>query len=160
MIMNLHLYALTCHLLVGGSFVLSIWTTSLQTYSSWSWYPGICHGMNKFLLDLFLHGLLSFEYCIPPSFSVLISMTSMKIVNIICSSCPWSDHHFMSFRLWLLLMSGVYKAELCYFCQIENYMKNTHAKTHSGYTVDIVQIFRASRGDETERFQKVIANLP
>lgn len=46
------------------------------------------------------------------------------------------------------------------FGQIENYMKNTHAKTHSGYTVDIVQIFRASRGDETERFQKVIAKLP
>ncbi|XP_009793726.1 poly [ADP-ribose] polymerase 2 [Nicotiana tabacum] len=40
------------------------------------------------------------------------------------------------------------------YVMIENYMKNTHAKTHSGYTVDIVQIFRASRGDETERFQK------
>ncbi|XP_009618006.1 poly [ADP-ribose] polymerase 2 [Nicotiana tabacum] len=40
------------------------------------------------------------------------------------------------------------------YFMIENYMKNTHAKTHSGYTVGIVQIFRASRGDETERFQK------
>ncbi|KAM3397453.1 hypothetical protein P3S68_000965 [Capsicum galapagoense] len=37
---------------------------------------------------------------------------------------------------------------------IENYMKNTHAKTHSGYAVDIVQVFRASRDGETERFQK------
>lgn len=40
------------------------------------------------------------------------------------------------------------------FLMIENYMKNTHAKTHSGYAVDIVQVFRASRDDETERFQK------
>ncbi|WMV43069.1 hypothetical protein MTR67_036454 [Solanum verrucosum] len=40
------------------------------------------------------------------------------------------------------------------FGQIENYMKNTHAKTHSSYAVDIVQVFRASRNGETERFQK------
>ncbi|MCD7463005.1 Poly [Datura stramonium] len=40
------------------------------------------------------------------------------------------------------------------FLMIENYMKNTHAKTHSGYSVDIVQVFRASRDGETERFQK------
>ncbi|PHU28980.1 Poly [ADP-ribose] polymerase 2 [Capsicum chinense] len=40
------------------------------------------------------------------------------------------------------------------FLMIENYMKNTHAKTHSGYAVDIVQVFRASRDGETERFQK------
>ncbi|XP_055820812.1 poly [ADP-ribose] polymerase 2 isoform X1 [Solanum dulcamara] len=40
------------------------------------------------------------------------------------------------------------------FGQIESYMKNTHAKTHSSYAVDIVQIFRASRDGETERFQK------
>ncbi|KAK4728081.1 hypothetical protein R3W88_021069 [Solanum pinnatisectum] len=40
------------------------------------------------------------------------------------------------------------------FLMIENYMKNTHAKTHSGYAVDIVQVFRASRNGETERFQK------
>ncbi|KAK4338120.1 hypothetical protein RND71_042607 [Anisodus tanguticus] len=37
---------------------------------------------------------------------------------------------------------------------IKNYMKNTHAKTHSGYAVDVVQIFRASRDGETERYQK------
>ncbi|WMV43070.1 hypothetical protein MTR67_036455 [Solanum verrucosum] len=40
------------------------------------------------------------------------------------------------------------------FLMIESYMKNTHAKTHSGYAVDIVQVFRASRDGETERFQK------
>ncbi|XP_055820813.1 poly [ADP-ribose] polymerase 2 isoform X2 [Solanum dulcamara] len=40
------------------------------------------------------------------------------------------------------------------FLRIESYMKNTHAKTHSSYAVDIVQIFRASRDGETERFQK------
>ncbi|KAJ8557738.1 hypothetical protein K7X08_004504 [Anisodus acutangulus] len=40
------------------------------------------------------------------------------------------------------------------FLMIKNYMKNTHAKTHSGYAVDIVKIFRASRDGETERYQK------
>ncbi|XP_006365384.1 poly [ADP-ribose] polymerase 2-like isoform X4 [Solanum tuberosum] len=40
------------------------------------------------------------------------------------------------------------------FLMIESYMKNTHAKTHSGYAVEIVQVFRASRDGETERFQK------
>lgn len=34
-------------------------------------------------------------------------------------------------------------------------MKNTHAKTHSSYTVDIVHIFRVARDGEGERFQKV-----
>ncbi|KOM54401.1 hypothetical protein LR48_Vigan10g029300 [Vigna angularis] len=38
--------------------------------------------------------------------------------------------------------------------QIEEYMKNTHAETHSNYTVDIVQIFRASREGEAERYRK------
>ncbi|TKY52511.1 Poly of ADP-ribose polymerase 2 [Spatholobus suberectus] len=38
--------------------------------------------------------------------------------------------------------------------QIEEYMKNTHAKTHSNYTVEIVQIFRTSRQGEAERFRK------
>ncbi|KAI3414358.1 Poly [ADP-ribose] polymerase (PARP) [Psidium guajava] len=37
---------------------------------------------------------------------------------------------------------------------IETYMRNTHAKTHSSYTVDIVQIFQVSREVETERFSK------
>ncbi|XP_010069904.2 poly [ADP-ribose] polymerase 2 [Eucalyptus grandis] len=37
---------------------------------------------------------------------------------------------------------------------IATYMHNTHAKTHSSYTVDIVQIFRVSREGETERFSK------
>ncbi|KAL6957899.1 Poly [ADP-ribose] polymerase 2 [Sarracenia purpurea var. burkii] len=40
------------------------------------------------------------------------------------------------------------------FSMIATYMKNTHAKTHSNYTVDIVQIFRVSREGEIERFRK------
>ncbi|KAK7392301.1 hypothetical protein VNO78_20735 [Psophocarpus tetragonolobus] len=40
------------------------------------------------------------------------------------------------------------------FSMIEEYMKNTHAETHSNYTVDIVQIFRTSRKSEVERFKK------
>ncbi|KAL6615347.1 hypothetical protein ACP70R_037617 [Stipagrostis hirtigluma subsp. patula] len=38
--------------------------------------------------------------------------------------------------------------------QIKTYLLSTHGKTHSGYTVDIVQIFKVSRHGETERFQK------
>ncbi|KAH9730488.1 poly (ADP-ribose) polymerase 2 [Citrus sinensis] len=38
--------------------------------------------------------------------------------------------------------------------QIANYLLNTHAKTHSAYSVDIVQIFRVEREGETERFRK------
>jgi len=34
-------------------------------------------------------------------------------------------------------------------------MENTHAKTHSGYTVEIAQLFRASRAVEADRFQQV-----
>jgi poly [ADP-ribose] polymerase len=34
-------------------------------------------------------------------------------------------------------------------------MKNTHAETHSNYTVEIVQIFRTSKKGEAERFRKV-----
>ncbi|RHN81103.1 putative NAD(+) ADP-ribosyltransferase transcription regulator SAP family [Medicago truncatula] len=40
------------------------------------------------------------------------------------------------------------------FSMIENYMKNTHAETHSNYTVKIVQIFRTSKKGEAERFRK------
>lgn len=32
---------------------------------------------------------------------------------------------------------------------------NTHAKTHSNYTVDIVRIFKVARLGEIERFKKV-----
>ena len=39
--------------------------------------------------------------------------------------------------------------------QIESYMMNTHAKLHSDYTVEIVQIFRTSKEGEAERFRKV-----
>lgn len=43
--------------------------------------------------------------------------------------------------------------------QIEKYTKNTHAKTHSSYGVDIVQIFKVSREGEAERFRKVNNSL-
>ncbi|KAF7121192.1 hypothetical protein RHSIM_Rhsim13G0009500 [Rhododendron simsii] len=41
------------------------------------------------------------------------------------------------------------------FSTIASYVKNTHAKTHSGYGVDIVQIFTVSREGEEERFRKM-----
>ncbi|KAK4728065.1 hypothetical protein R3W88_021053 [Solanum pinnatisectum] len=79
----------------------------------------------------------------------LISMTSMNIVNFICSSglCTSCLLDYYSSLEFIKLTDVI-------FGQIENYMKNTHAKTHSGYAVDIVQVFRASRNGETERFQK------
>ncbi|KAA8549149.1 hypothetical protein F0562_000833 [Nyssa sinensis] len=40
------------------------------------------------------------------------------------------------------------------FSMIEKYTKNTHAKTHSNYSIDVVQIFRVSREGEVERFRK------
>ncbi|KAG7030214.1 Poly [ADP-ribose] polymerase 2 [Cucurbita argyrosperma subsp. argyrosperma] len=40
------------------------------------------------------------------------------------------------------------------FSMVSKYALNTHAKTHSNYTVDIVQIFRVSRKGENERFEK------
>ncbi|XP_030487043.2 poly [ADP-ribose] polymerase 2 [Cannabis sativa] len=40
------------------------------------------------------------------------------------------------------------------FNMIAKYMQNTHAKTHSNYTVDIVHLFRVSRDDEVDRFSK------
>ncbi|CAM8930627.1 unnamed protein product [Rhodiola kirilowii] len=40
------------------------------------------------------------------------------------------------------------------FSMIAQYMQNTHAKTHSNYTVDIVHLFRVSREGEAERFAK------
>ncbi|XAR61347.1 NAD(+) ADP-ribosyltransferase [Bertholletia excelsa] len=40
------------------------------------------------------------------------------------------------------------------FSMIATYMRNTHAKTHSNYTVDIGQIFRVSREGEADRFRK------
>ncbi|XP_021839258.2 poly [ADP-ribose] polymerase 2 isoform X2 [Spinacia oleracea] len=40
------------------------------------------------------------------------------------------------------------------FSMIQKYTKNTHAKTHSNYTVDINQVFRVSRGGENEQFKK------
>ncbi|XP_039005647.1 poly [ADP-ribose] polymerase 2-like [Hibiscus syriacus] len=40
------------------------------------------------------------------------------------------------------------------FSMILKYIQNTHAKTHSNYTVDVVQIFKVTREDEIERFKK------
>lgn len=40
------------------------------------------------------------------------------------------------------------------FSMVANYMENTHAKTHSGYTVELSQLFRASRAGEADRFQQ------
>ncbi|CAO2184642.1 unnamed protein product [Urochloa humidicola] len=40
------------------------------------------------------------------------------------------------------------------YSMIKTYLMNTHAKTHSGYTVDVVQVFKVCRHGETERFQK------
>ncbi|CAO2162429.1 unnamed protein product [Urochloa humidicola] len=40
------------------------------------------------------------------------------------------------------------------YSMIKTYLMNTHAKTHSGYTVDIVQAFKVCRHGETERFRK------
>ncbi|XP_050364679.1 poly [ADP-ribose] polymerase 2 [Argentina anserina] len=40
------------------------------------------------------------------------------------------------------------------FDMVSKYLHNTHAKTHSGYAVNVVQIFRASREGEAERYKK------
>uniref|UniRef100_A0A453SNG4 Poly [ADP-ribose] polymerase n=1 Tax=Aegilops tauschii subsp. strangulata TaxID=200361 RepID=A0A453SNG4_AEGTS len=40
------------------------------------------------------------------------------------------------------------------YSMIKTYLTNTHGKTHSGYTIDILQMFKVSRHGETERFQK------
>ncbi|KAL4202726.1 hypothetical protein AMTRI_Chr02g265080 [Amborella trichopoda] len=40
------------------------------------------------------------------------------------------------------------------FSLIEQYMRNTHAETHSYYTVDIVRVFKVSRETDNERFRK------
>ncbi|WOL12197.1 hypothetical protein Cni_G20962 [Canna indica] len=40
------------------------------------------------------------------------------------------------------------------FSMINKYLLNTHAKTHSGFTVDIVQIFKVCKKGELERFRK------
>ncbi|XP_047080233.1 poly [ADP-ribose] polymerase 2-A-like [Lolium rigidum] len=42
------------------------------------------------------------------------------------------------------------------YSMIKTYLKNTHGKNHTDYTVDIVQIFKVTRHGETERFQKFI----
>ncbi|XP_048538194.1 poly [ADP-ribose] polymerase 2-like [Triticum urartu] len=42
------------------------------------------------------------------------------------------------------------------YSMIKTYLTNTHAKRQSGYTVNIEQVFKVTRQDETERFQKFI----
>lgn len=37
---------------------------------------------------------------------------------------------------------------------IKRYLTNTHAKTHSRYTIEILQVFKVSREDEDERYEK------
>lgn len=58
---------------------------------------------------------------------------------------------YKTFTVWSLALMLLPKCG-----QIEKYMQNTHAKTHSSYTVDIVQIFRVSRAGEVEQFGKVL----
>lgn len=86
-----------------------------------------------------------------PSFSVLISSFSSfwKLIGIDKQSF-WIFLYWT--KSWIIMMS-----------QIEKYTKNTHAKTHSGYDVDITQIFKVSREGESEQFHKVSLayyNLP
>ncbi|KAI0511815.1 hypothetical protein KFK09_012447 [Dendrobium nobile] len=40
------------------------------------------------------------------------------------------------------------------FLMVQKYLKNTHAETHSSYTVEIVHLFSVSRKGEVERFKK------
>lgn len=37
---------------------------------------------------------------------------------------------------------------------IKRYLSNTHAETHSSYTIEILQVFKVSRDDEDDHFQK------
>lgn len=46
------------------------------------------------------------------------------------------------------------EADSAEFLMIETYMKNTHAKTHSNYAVDIAQIFKVSKEGEADRYTK------
>ncbi|XP_073525701.1 uncharacterized protein [Phyllobates terribilis] len=40
------------------------------------------------------------------------------------------------------------------FSMVVKYLKNTHGETHSNYSVDVVHVFRVSRGEDNERFNK------
>jgi poly [ADP-ribose] polymerase len=37
--------------------------------------------------------------------------------------------------------------------QVDKYLQNTHAKTHSTYTLTLVDLFTVSRAGEDERFK-------
>lgn len=63
-----------------------------------------------------------------------------------------------TYRLTAIFLCGINPTFTNFFftwLQIERYMRNTHAKTHSCYTVDIEQIFKVTREGEIERFGKV-----
>ncbi|KAL6515968.1 Poly [ADP-ribose] polymerase 2 [Orobanche gracilis] len=58
-------------------------------------------------------------------------------------------------KLILILFDFMFQRRLIpYFQKIQKYTRNTHAKTHSNYDVDIIQIFKVSREGEAERFEK------
>lgn len=44
------------------------------------------------------------------------------------------------------------------FSAIEKYLKNTHAKTHSNYKLELIEVFKLQREEEDKRFRKDIHN--
>ncbi|KDO87189.1 hypothetical protein CISIN_1g043135mg, partial [Citrus sinensis] len=67
-----------------------------------------------------------------------------------------ASHHskyFQFSKIGLILPVSIIILEQTF--SIAKYLLNTHAKTHSSYSVDIVQIFRVEREGETERFKKL-----
>lgn len=70
----------------------------------------------------------------------------------IATNTPW---YVRVYTLLQLLMLFGWLLLCIIWCQVEKYMQNTHAKTHSGYTVDIAHLFRISREGELDRFGKV-----
>lgn len=41
---------------------------------------------------------------------------------------------------------------------IEQYLKNTHAKTHSSYTLELESVFRLNKDSEDKKYEKEISN--
>lgn len=71
--------------------------------------------------------------------------------SLFCSVKGLAAVCFYPYTVWLLILIQFFRCS-----QIAKYMQNTHAKTHSGYVVDIVQIFKVDKVGEDERFKKVI----
>ena len=44
------------------------------------------------------------------------------------------------------------------FSAIEKYLKNTHAKSHSNYKLELVEVFKLQRDEEDKRFRQDIGN--